>query len=280
MRSARNKDIHQVPSDKIHTGKRDESNDNSVVRPSIPQTAKMTQLSTESPTINVTASVGQRKSGMIETVSSSGEGVNVPHVIHNLSSDASVTMQANAKNMIKGGDKVEVSPGPTRIGGVPSDLQSIGGINAKVSPFASGSSAVSGSFGKSEAGVGSKASFSSQKSLSTNPLSGSTSLNLTGVGGGSSNLMFSSNRGTHSVAHTTSFNKSANTEAASPGSSLPQKSSIVGKSLFPKPQTLVEDLRTSKSSLMLDSEPELSKQFYNVRCLSDSWESFCFLWHY
>ncbi|CAL9100044.1 unnamed protein product [Musa acuminata var. zebrina] len=265
LRSARNKDIHQVPSDKIHTGKRDESNGNSVVRPSIPQTAKMTQLSMESPTINVTASVGQRKSGMIETVSSSGEGVNVPHVIHNLSSDASVTMQANAKNMIKGGDKVEVSPGPTRIGGVPSDLQSIGGINAKVSPFTSGSFAVSGSFGKSEAGVGSKASFSSQKSLSTNPLSGSTSLNLTGVGGGSSNLMFSSNRGTHSVAHTTSFNKSANTEAASPGSSLPQKSSIVSKSLFPKPQTLVEDLRTSKSSLMLDSEPELSKQFYNVK---------------
>ncbi|URE00173.1 hypothetical protein MUK42_20830 [Musa troglodytarum] len=265
LRSARNKDIHQVPSDKIHTGKRDESDGNSVVRPYIPQTAKMTQLSMESPTVNVTGSVGQGKSGMIETVSSSGEGVNVPHVTRNLSSDAAVTMQANAKNMIKGGDKVEVSPGPTRIGGVPSDLQSIGGINAKVSPFASGSFAVSGSFGKSEAGVGSKASFSSQKSLSSNPISGSTSFNLIGVGGGSSNLMFSSNRGTHSETHTTSFNKSANTEAAIPGSSLPQKSSIVAKSLFPKPQTLVEDLRTSKSSLMLDSEPEHSKQFYNVK---------------
>ncbi|URE00172.1 hypothetical protein MUK42_20830 [Musa troglodytarum] len=142
LRSARNKDIHQVPSDKIHTGKRDESDGNSVVRPYIPQTAKMTQLSMESPTVNVTGSVGQGKSGMIETVSSSGEGVNVPHVTRNLSSDAAVTMQANAKNMIKGGDKVEVSPGPTRIGGVPSDLQSIGGINAKVSPFASGSFAV------------------------------------------------------------------------------------------------------------------------------------------
>ncbi|XP_074561891.1 nuclear pore complex protein NUP214 isoform X2 [Curcuma longa] len=105
--------------------------------------------------------------------------------------------------------------------------------------------------------------FSSRSSISFNLPSGSTPF-LKGAGGPPS-MTLSSSKDARSEVQTTFLNKSSNAEAAAATSFSSQESSGIGKITFSKQQPSFSNLRTSKQLQMLDSEPELVKQYNNVK---------------
>lgn len=256
MQDGGNKNLPEFPRVNAQLGKGDERSDISFHRHSIGYPQQKTQLSTNLSLKNGPDSVIDRTSTAAETVSSLRTQVQVPLLVGNMSSETATTKKNDAKGMIKGVDQGAV---PT------SSFQSSGffssrSINTNSSSLASGT-IFSDSGDKLLSGLG-QTPFSSRSSIPFNLPSGSAPF-LKGAGGPPS-MMLSSSKDAHGEAQTTFLNKSYNAEAAAATSFSSQESSGIGKITFSKQQPSFSNLRTSKQWQMLDSEPELVKQYNNV----------------
>ncbi|XP_042380619.1 nuclear pore complex protein NUP214-like isoform X1 [Zingiber officinale] len=257
LKDGGNKNLPEFPRVNTQLGKGDERGGVSFHRQSIGYPQQTTQLSTNLSSKNGPDSVIDRTSTAAETVSSSRTQVQVPLLVGNMSSETAATKKNEAKGLVKGVGQVAVPTSSFQSGGFFSSRS----INTNSSSLASGT-IFSDSSDKLPSGLG-QTPVSSRSSISFNLPSVSAPI-LKGTGGPPS-MILSSSKDARSEAQTTFLNKSSNAEAAAATSFSSQESSGIGKITFSKQQPSFSNLRTSKQLQMSDSEPELVKQYNNVK---------------
>lgn len=213
------------------------------------------------------------KPGMQELhLSLPGKGLSTTSMVDGISSEAMATRQASAKSVVKSG---EAGKGPFSLNktegvsyGSPAIGKSIAadGFSAKSLALASGGSVPGNTQEKAEVvGLRNKSlPFSSNNRLIADLPSGG---NLKGSSRESSSLTFSykANQNEGVTAPWTKTGNAVTVPTVHGSVVMEQESSMVGKPVYSSEQPSLDNLRTSKSPQMLDPEPVLSKEFYNVR---------------
>ncbi|XP_026661439.2 nuclear pore complex protein NUP214 isoform X2 [Phoenix dactylifera] len=258
--------------DHMPPGRKEQSCGGSLFGSGTGQVLNFNQLPVESPQIQGPglALRDDAKPGMQElNLSLPGKGASTTSMVDGISSEA--TWQARAKSVVKSSEagkglfslnKTEgVSYGPPATGkSVAAD-----GFSAKSLALASGGSFPSNTQEKAEVGLRNKSlSFSSNNRLSADLPS---SANLKGSSRESSSLMFSY-KAAQNEGVTAPWTKTGNAETVPTvrGSVvMEQERTMVGKPVYSRVQPSLDNFRTSKSPQMLDPEPALSKEFYNVK---------------
>nr|XP_029124017.1 nuclear pore complex protein NUP214 isoform X3 [Elaeis guineensis] len=274
LTSIGNKDICEIRRrDSMPPGRKEQSGGGSLFGFGAGQ-LNFNQLPVESPQVQGPglAVRDDAKPGMQELhLSLTGKGASTTSMVDSISSEAMASRQASARSVVKSS---EAGEGPFSFNktegvsyGSPAIRKSVAadGFSAKSSALVSGGSVPSNPQDKAEVGLRNKSlSFSSNNRLSADLPSGA---NLKGSSRASSSLMFSytaaQNEGVAAP-----WTKTGNAETVPTVRSsvvMEQESSTVDKPVYSRVQPSLDNVRTSKSPQMLDPEPALSKEFYNVK---------------
>ncbi|KAJ6798678.1 nuclear pore complex protein NUP214 [Iris pallida] len=181
--------------------------------------------------------------------------------LSSIASDDASARHASTEVTRKTGEVSKVVVGSTSISGASFGPQSTrnlfgaDGFNGKHSVIASGSSVLN---------IAQDSSFLSE-CQSTGQLPRAKNSNRD-----QQSFTFSSNKAPQNEGHTSSLTRLGNVVNAIHGSPISaQEGSFLRKSQYPVAQPLLENIRASSSPQMLDSEPKLSKQFYNVKDMTE-----------
>ncbi|KAG1371445.1 putative nuclear pore complex protein NUP214 [Cocos nucifera] len=275
LKSIGNKDTCEVRRrDNMPAGRKEQSGGGSFFGFGTGQVLNFNQLPVESPQVQGPglAVSNDAKPGMQELhLSLPGKGASTTSIVDGISSGAMATRQASAKSVAKSSEAGEGPFNFNKMEGVsygsPATGKSVAadGFSAKSLALVSGGSVPSNTQEKAEVGLRNKSlSFPSNSRLSADLPSGA---NLKGSIRESSSLMFSykdaQNEGV--AAPWTKTGKAETVSTVRGSVVIEQESSTVDKPVYTRVQPSLDNVRTSESPQMLDPEPALSKEFYNVK---------------